>query len=325
MKFKKIILFAALMPLMLKFAYCADSKVGTGGAVFLKIPASSARGQALGNCGAIIEGAESMPLNPSGIASSQMRELSFSRLSWFEDYTGQYIGYVHPVGRAVMGFGFGYYGVENFDSRDIDGKPLYSDNIKVKNGYMSFTLAKAFLLEKFLLGASIKRVMEDSSGFDNSKKYENTVFDLGAMIKLGRKFIFGWSGQNFGDQKKVVQIQRLGLSLNLNPFMTVLAESKSYSDSKSKTGVGFEFNLPEELLQVGKVSLRIGYTPMDNHGENMEGGILDRFGLTDKHGVSFGFGIYSLQSLGYGFGLDYAMVPYGALGKTSQISLKMQF
>ncbi|MBU4205220.1 hypothetical protein KKH26_03555 [Patescibacteria group bacterium] len=309
------------MPLIFNFAYCADSKIGTGGAIFLKIPASSARAQALGNCGAIIEGAESMPLNPGGIASSQMREFSFSRLSWFEDYSGQYIGYVHPVGRAVMGFGFGYYGVDGFDIRDIDGIPLNSDSVKVSNSYMSFTLAKAFLLERFLLGASVKQVTEDN--YD--KKYNNTVFDMGAMIKLGRKLIFGWSGQNFGDQSKVIQIQRFGLSLNLNPFMTILAENKSYSDTKSKTGVGFEFNLPEEILQVGKVSLRIGYTPMDDHGENMESGILDRFGLTDKHGVSFGFGIYSLQSLGYGFGLDYSMVPYGALGKSSQISLKMQF
>ncbi|MCK4935843.1 MAG: hypothetical protein KAR84_03235 [Elusimicrobiales bacterium] len=321
MKFKKMILFAAMMPVIFSSAYCENSKVGTSGAVFLKIPASSARAQALGNCGAIIEGAESMPLNPSGIASSQMREFSVSRLSWFEDYSGQYIGYVHPVGRAVMGFGFGHYGVENFDARDIDGTPLYSDDIKVKNTFMSFTLAKAFLLERFLLGASIKRVSEDNY----SKKYDNTVFDMGAMLKLGRKIIIGWSGQNFGDQKKVVQIQRLGLSLSPNPFITILAETKSYTDSKSKTGVGFEFNLPEEVLQVGKVSLRIGYTPMDDHGENMDGGILDRMGLTDKHGVSFGFGIYSLQSLGYGFGLDYSMVPYGALGKSSQISLKMQF
>ena len=66
-------------------------------------------------------------------------------------------------------------------------------------------------------------------------------------------------------------------------------------------------------------------TPMDDHGENMDSDLLDRMGLTDKHGISFGFGIYSLQSLGYGFGLDYSMVPYGALGKSSQISLKMQF
>ncbi len=321
MKFKKIILFAVMLPLLFNWAYCADSKAGTSGAVFLKIPASSARAQALGDCGAIIEGAESMPLNPSGIASSQMREFSVSRLSWFEDYTGQYIGYVHPVGRAVMGFGFGYYGVDNFDVRQLDGKSLSADSIKASNSFLSFTLAKAFLLERFLLGVSIKKVIEDNY----SAKYDNTVFDAGAMLKLGRKIIIGWSGQNFGDQKKVVQIQRLGLSWSLNPFITILAESKSYTDSKSKTGVGFEFNLPEEVLQVGRVSFRIGYTPMDDHGENMDGGVLDKMGLTDKHGVSFGFGIYSLQSLGYGFGLDYSMVPYGALGKASQISLKMQF
>ena len=321
MKFKMMILFLAIMSLSAKSVYCENVKAGTGGSVFMKIPTSSARSQALGNCGAVIEGAESMALNPAGIASSQMREISFSYLNWFEDYSGQYIGYVHPVGRAVIGLNLAYYGVENFDARNIDGVPQSGDDIKVKNGYMSFTLAKAFLLERFLIGASVKRITEDNV----VEKYDNTVFDAGVMIKFGRKFVFGWAGQNFGDEKKVVQIQRLGLSWTPNPFVSILIENKAYTDSKSKTGLGFEFNLPEEILQVGKVSLRVGYTPMDDHGKNMDGGFLDKLGLSDNHGVSFGFGIYSLQSFGYGMGLDYSMTPYGALGKSSHVSLKFQF
>jgi len=313
-----VIVFAGLSGV-----YAADSGAGTAAASFMKIPASSARSQALGDLGSVlIEGAEGMPLNPSSIASSQMRELTFSYLNWFQDYSGQYLGYVHPIGQAVIGLNIAYYGMENFDIRDSDGKSLYGDNVKIKNWYGSFTVSKAFFLERFLLGASIKKVVEDNY----YKSYGNVVFDLGATIKIGRKFILGWSGQNFsGDEKEVVKIQRLGLAWNINPFLTAAFENKSYSDVKSKLSFGMEINLPEEILRVGRVSLRFGYNPMDDHGQNIDDGFLDRFGLNETRGWTFGFGIYTLRPGGYGFGVDYSLVPYGALGKSSQVAVKFQF
>lgn len=301
----------------------ADSGAGTSGSVFLKIPASSARGQAMGDLGSVlIEGAEGMPLNPSSIASSQMREFGFSYMIWFQDYSGKYLGYVHPVGQAVVGLNLAYYGIEDFDVRDPDGKPLYGENVSVKNGYGSFTLSKAFFLERFLLGASIKKVVEDN----HSESYGNVVFDLGATLKIGRRFILGWSGQNFsGDKEEVVQTQRVGLAWIMSPFITVAAENKSYSDIESKISLGVELNLPEEVLRVGRVSMRFGYLPMDKHGENLDDAIMDRFGLSDASGWTFGFGIYTLRASGHSLAVDYALVPYGALGKSSQLSVKYQF
>jgi hypothetical protein len=35
--------------------------------------------------------------------------------------------------------------------------------------------------------------------------------------------------------------------------------------------------------------------------------------------------LYTSQAFGYGLGLDYAMVPFGALGTVDQISLKVKF
>ena len=308
--------------------FAASDNAGTEGAVFLKIPTGSPRVQALGNCGvSLAEGAEAMGINPAGIASAQMREASFSYLSWFQDYSGQYLGYVHPIGQSVVGLDVAYYGIKNFDVRNQEGVPLYGADVKVNNGYAALTLAKSFFLEKLLLGISAKEVMEDNApGTDYAKKYQNLVFDAGAVVKLGRKLSLGWAGQNFsGRAKEVVKVQRLGLAYSFNSFFTVALEQKSYSDSGAELGGGVEFNLPEEVLQVGRVSFRTGYTAGDSHGRNIDDKTLDTLGMNNTAGWAFGIGIFSSQALGYGMGLDYTMAPYGALGKASQLSLKFQF
>ena len=323
-KFLGLVLFASsliLHPSSLLFA--ANSNAGTVGAVFMKIPTSSPRVQALGNCGvSLVEGAEAMGINPAGIASSQMREFSFSHLGWLQDYSGQYLGYVHPIGQSVIGLDMAYYSITGFDVRDSLGVPQYGADVKVRNGYGGLTLAKSFFLEKFLVGVSAKEVMEDNY----SKKYQNLVFDVGAVLKLGRRLSLGWASQNSsGTAGQVVKIQRLGFAFSFNPFLTMVLEQKSYSDSGTKIGGGVEFNLPEEVLQVGRVSLRAGYTGADNFGKNLDDKTMSSLGLQSTSGWAFGIGIYSSQALGYGMGLDYTMAPYGALGKTSQLALKFQF
>lgn len=301
----------------------ADESAGTYGAVFMKIPTGSPRAQALGNSGAaLVEGSEAININPAGIATSQLREFNFSYLSWFGGYGGQYMAYVHPIGQSVVGLNVAYYGIEDFDVRDSAGIPQYSTDVRVRNAYATLALAKSFFLERFSLGASVKGVLEDN----HSVSYRNYVFDLGASLRLGRRLSLGWSGQNYsGRDQEVVQIRRLGAVFSPSPFFTFLLENKKYSDrGDSALGGGLEFNIPEEVLQVGKVSFRAGYTDTSDFGKSYDES-LDRFGLTEASGWSFGIGIYTAQSLGYGVGIDYALVPYGALGKANQISVKMQF
>ncbi len=304
-------------------AAAADTKIGTEGAVFLKLPTGSPRAQALGNNGvSIVEGGEAMGINPAGIASAQMREFSFSYLNWVQDYSGQYLSYVHPIGQSVVGVNLAYYGIKGFDVRDADGVPQTGTDVKVRNGYTSITLAKGFFLEKFLVGVSAKEVLEDNY----EKEYKNLVFDAGAVLRIGRKLSLGWAGQNFSGKKhQVVKVQRLGGAWVFNPFLTLALEQKTYSDRKGKLGGGVEFSLPEEFLQVGRVALRVGYSPSDNFGKNMTDKTMDSLGMNDISGWAFGVGIYSAQSMGYGMGLDYTMAPYGALGKSTQLALRFQF
>ena len=304
-------------------AGAAENKIGTDGAVFMKIPTGSPRVQALGNCGvSIVEGGEALGINPAGIASAQMREVSFSYLSWIQDYSGQYMSYVHPVGQSVIGVNVAYYGIKGFDVRNDQGVPQYGADVKVRNGYATLGLAKGFFMEKFLVGVSAKEVLEDNA----SAEYKNLVFDFGAILRLGRKLSLGWAGQNFsGKKKEVVKMQRLGAAFAFNPFLTLALEQKSYSDRNAVIGGGVELSLPEELLQVGRVALRVGYTPADSHGKNTDDKTLDSLGMTDTTGWAFGVGLYSAQALGYGMGFDYTFVPFGALGKSTQMALKFQF
>jgi hypothetical protein len=305
-----------------------DPNIGTAGAAFMKIPTGSPRAQALGNCGvSVVEGSEAMTINPAGLATSQMREAGFAYMSWLQDYSGQYMAYVHPVGQSVIGVNFASYGIQGFDARDEQGIPQYSQDIKVTNRYATLSFAKSFMLERLLFGLSIKEVFEDNY----VEKYRNTVMDAGVVFKPFRKLSLGVSGANLNvnaDSKRIGKVSRLGGAFALNPFLTFMLEFKGYTDRRTHLGGGIEFNLPEEVLQVGRVSLRTGFVRLsgaDDYGKNYDDKTLDTLGLRTAAGWTFGIGIFSAQAMGFGISLDYTMIPYGALGKASQMMVKAQF
>jgi hypothetical protein len=301
----------------------AADNSGTSGFAFLKLPTGSARFQALGNNGvSLLEGSEAMSINPSAIAFAQMKEVGFSMINWLEDYDGKYISYVEPHGTNVIGVNLGYYSTDGFDVRDKDGVPINAESVKFKNMLGSLTLAKSFFMERFALGISGKYVSEDRY----LTKENKFVIDWGAILKLSRKISFGFSQQNItGDNKKIVGVMRYGASLSLSNYITVTADNRKYTDTEAKTGFGIELTLPEELLQYGKFVFRAGYNNNGNFGKNYDDSTLEKLGLSSSSNWSFGIGIYSAQSLGKSYSLEYALTPYGELGKTSQISFKLQF
>lgn len=325
MKKIKLNTFAILSTLLFTYmcapAYAERNNVGTDGGVFMKLPIGTPRAQAMGNTGvANTEGGEALGINPAGIAGSQMREISFSHLSWFQDYGGNYLSYIHPYGQWVLGANVAYMTIDDFDVRDQSGVKKPSD-VTVRNGFATASLARGFFMERFMLGASIKGVLEDNY----TKKYNNVVFDAGAILKIGRKISLGMAVSNMSGRDDVVQIQRMGGTFRFNSYLSVNVENKNYSDRGSLLAGGVEVSLPEELLQVGKVSLRAGYTPSDDLGRNRDDDTMESFGMQELSGWAFGFGLYSAQALGYGVGIDYTYAPYAALGKTSQIAVRFQF
>lgn len=323
-KARNFLFFFAVLLMAAAPSFASENKdIGTEAGVFMKIPMGASRAQSLGNTGvSITEGAEALYVNPAGIAASQMRELGLAHLSWFQDYSANHLAYVHPfqTNKWVFGANVSYASIEHFDNRDESGVPM-NDDILVRHGYATASLAREFFMEQLLLGGSVKAVLEDNY----VKEYKNIVYDFGAILKIGRRLSLGMSSTNISGGKDVVQLQRLGAAFRFNSYLHVNVENKTYSDRDTILAGGVELTLPEELLQVGRVSLRVGYSPSDDLGKNRDDKTLETFGMQEMSGWSFGFGLYSQQALGYGVGIDYAFVPAGALGKISQLSVRFQF
>lgn len=304
-------------------ARAADSNAGTSGANFLKIGQGSARAMALGGAYvALSEGSDAMAWNPAGLAVTQQRELGFSYLRYIQDVDSPlYLGYAHPMGRTTWGANLSYISISGFDVRDANGIPQPESEVGVRDGQMSLGIARSFWYEKLFLGSSLRVVHEDIAG-----SVKNTlVGDFGAILKPNPTLSLGFAVQNFGTgSANVARITRAGAGLRMGDFVTVGLELSKASDSSARVALGGEFQLPEEYLDVGQLSFRIGYRSADSLGQSRDE-TLKSLRLDRASNLSFGFGMYTSQAFGYGVSLDYAFVPYGALGTVDQISVKMKF
>jgi len=318
----RLLVLFTLLPFMAATARAIDSSAGTSASTFMNLGMGSPRAQALGNAYvALADGSDALAWNPAGIASCQQREVAFSNLSWIQDYSGKYLSYVQPLGQAVIGVNFAYMSMDGFDARDANDIPQPNDTVNVNNTFGTLALARNFFSDTLSLGAGVKRISENNDGTE----YSNVVFDFGAKLKFGRRVALGWALQNLGDKKEVVEIQRYGAAWAVNSFFTVTGEMSKPSDNKQRVGVGLEINLPQEMIEVGKFTFRVGYFDRDNTGKNYSDSFLSDMKLSETSKISFGCGLYSNEIFGYGAGIDFAMVPYGALGRATQIAARFQF
>ena len=304
-------------------ARALNSNAGTGGANFLKIGQGSARALALGRAYvALAEGSDALIWNPAGLAVTQQRELGFSYLRYVQDVNSPlYMGYAHPMGRTTWGANLSYISVDGFDVRDANGVPQQNTNVGVRDGFVTMGLGRSFWYEKLFLGGALRVVHEDIA----SSIHDTVVGDLGAIFKPNPTLSLAFALQNFGSSSEnVARITRGGAGVRMGEFVTMGLELSKASDSGARVGLGLECQLPEEYLDVGQLSFRLGYQNGDNLGQSFDE-TLKSLRMDRASGLSFGFGMYTSQAFGYGVSLDYAFVPYGALGTVDQISVKLKF
>lgn len=317
------LLAAALAAAPAAFA-ATDPSAGTGGAAFMKLGIGAPRAQALGNAYvALAEGQEAMLWNPAGLARAHSREITGTVLSWVQGMQGEYLGYVHPLGRSVLGLSFAYMSISGFDVRNDQGLSVENDHVVVRDGFASASFARSFFVEKLFVGATLKGVYEDNAAAPRS----TLVGDVGLLFRPNASLQLGAAAQNLlGSPSAVVQTSRLGAAYRPNEFLTFTVESSKDSDNASRVGAGVELNFPQEILQVGEFALRAGYFGRDSLGQGYENG-LKPFGLdlSKVSGLSFGAGLYTTYLMGYGIGLDYAYLPFGSLGVVNQLGVKVSF
>lgn len=321
-------LLAVFVMLAAARAWAIDPAAGTGGAQFLKIGQGSARAMSLGKAYvALAEGTDSLTWNPAGLAVTQQKELAFSYLRYVQDVNTTvgvwpgYTAYAHPMGRTVWGANIGYLRMGGFDARDVNGIPLEDSGVDVTDGFATLGIARSFWYEKLFLGGALRVIHEDIAG----ASHDSMVGDFGALLKPNNTLSLGFAVQNFGTSiENVPSTTRGGAALRLNDFVTLSLELAKAADDGSRVGLGAEFQLPEQYLEVGQLTFRAGYYNQDGLGQSFND-TLKTFRMDRTSGLTFGFGLYTSQAFGYGLSLDYAFVPYGSLGTVDQISLKLRF
>ena len=298
-----------------------SSNAGTSASAFLKIDAGSPRAQALGNAYvSIADGPEALFWNPAGAASATTRELQFAYLDYLQGYKARTLAYLQPIGKTIIGVTLNYMDMDGFDFRGERGELQPEVGVPVQNFVGGLSIARGFFNQKLQIGGTAKYISEKL----DTDRYDNVGFDVGAKLRLINWLGLGGALVNIGDKEEMPRGLRLGADVNTRYF-TVSGEYMKYRDDKARYGVGLEVHIPEDLLQVARFDLRVGYYTRTNTGTNEKDSWVGDLGLAETSKVSFGFGIYSSELFGYGASIDYAVTPFGALGTSQQIALAIQF
>lgn len=316
-----------VLTILTAFLLCAfsahakiDSNAGTSASSFLKLGTGAPEAQAMGNAyTALSSGVQALFWNPAGAATSTTREIQVSHMQWFEGVGDSAVGYIQPIGKTIVGVTLRYLRLSDIEATGSDGINQNTTGQVMQDFVGSISLARTFfsILD---LGATARYINEELDG----TKYINAAFDLGAKLRLlNNKVVLGFMGQNLGDKDEVPTAIRGGAAFNTKYF-TISGEVVDYADDKVRYGVGLAIHIPEELVQVASFDLRVGYYNRENTGF-AESGTAKSIGLDTTSKISLGFGFYSSEVFGYGLGLDYAMMPSGALGTAHQLAVRLQF
>lgn len=316
----KVLILCFTLALCGANAYAGKSDVGTSASAFLKIGAGTPRAQALGNAFvSIADGPEALFWNPAGAASATTRELQFSYLDYLQGYKARTLAYLQPIGKTIIGVTMNYMDMDGFDYRDDIGQQNPTVGKPVQNFVGSVSIARGFLDQGLQIGGTARYINEKL----DTNRYTNVGFDVGAKARPWKWLGLGGAIVNIGDSDEMPRGVRLGADINTK-YWTVSGEYMKYSDSDAHLGIGLEVHIPEDLLQVAQLDLRVGYYDRDSTGFSTSDN-LKSLGLDSTSKVSFGVGVYSSELFGYGASIDYAVTPFGALGTSQQIALSIQF
>ncbi len=281
------------------------SLLGTdpGTAVFplLKIgqgPRASALGEAFT---ALSDDATAVYWNPAGLGQVAGHQFAISHQQWFADIKDEEVHAAIPAGPGTVGLGLVYTGEPDL---------LYWNQVEqrydsLRAWYTMLTAGYGLpLSDRYRIGASLTGLYQDlnlENGFGGA-------VDIGAVGHPVDNLGIGLAVRHLGTMSFGAGAERLpmefaaGATYEFGKFRGTLDAVFPFLDDNPSVRAGLEFT-PVRVL-----ALRVGYRTGPVH--------LPSLGLVN--GLSAGIGV----TVG-NFGLDYAMVPYGELGMTHRIGLRL--
>jgi len=266
---------------------------GTTSANFLKVGVG-ARATALGEAyTALVDDASALYWNPAALANMENSEFFTAYNSYLVGVSQGYIALSFPSLGGNLGIGANYMDMGKFEGYNQSGNP--TGNFGATDSYIFLGYGKK-LSGGWSLGISLGS-LSDKIKDDTKSCLAGTV---GVLKEIGGKYRLGAAAQNLGQNlgKDPLPLTfKIGGAAKFSS-LTLSADACLPNDNDAYFCLGLEWNLMKAF------ALRAGY----------------RTGRDEGSGLSAGLGFKVGK-----FAFDYAFIPYGDLGDTHRVSLKIGF
>ena len=241
--------------------------------------------------------------NPAGLAQLNRMQFGFSHHEWIVGTRDENLVGAIPLGPGFLGAGAVHSAVRDIETWDPENNPGPSVTAHAAYAAIGYALRP---IEPLYCGIALKGMYDnlvDRTGYGGCA-------DIGLLYRPFRWLAVGLAGRNLGPDMRygatgwsLPAALRLGASIS-RPRFRLLVDANAPIDNSPDFHLGGEYDLHPY------VSLR--------------GGV--RLGPQDWRSL----GWQSLLTGGCGihydrFALDYAIVPYGQLGLTHRIALRINF
>lgn len=300
---RKAHLLVAAALLLAPAAVFADGTTAS----FLKL-GSGARATGLGGAYTAVSGdINSISYNPAGLASLKKSEAGFTRAELVDGVSYNFLGYSQPAAKGTLGLGVNYLGQSSIEGRGVNREAtgaFQASDTAINLAYArQITAMSGVGLNFKYITSRIAGESADGWAVDAGWQYRTPVKGLGlgfAVQNLGPKMQF----LDEGSALPLTASAGAGYSL-LDNVLLSLDVSRQVNEKKTVFSFGSEYAVFNSLF------MRAGYLASSTTGGS---------GITDVGGFKAGFGL-KLK----GFNLDYAVTPFGDIGKAHRLSLGAGF
>jgi hypothetical protein len=279
---------------------------GSAGASFLKV-GWGARPAAMGEAyTGLADDIDAIYWNPAGLTYIKRQEQTFAHNSWLEAINVEYAAMASRLNaRSVAGAGIEYMNVGDIARTDRFGYDAgyYSAND------LALMFSYARVLKPGLSAGATLKIVNEKLEAESARAF---ALDVGAIYEKP-KIRLGLSIKNLGTGLTFVKeatplpmVLRLGASYKLGKNMLLASDVSMPFDDSLGLHFGAEYIYPK--VKKVRLALRAGFKTAQMAY------------LGAMSAISLGFGVESGN-----YGLDYALAPYGDLGMTHRISLKIKF
>ncbi|MHB2026654.1 MAG: OmpA family protein [Elusimicrobiota bacterium] len=308
------------------FAVAAETDYAAGAAALpLLESAGTARSMAMGSAVvAVPGGAASVLWNPAGLGQMDSDEINFDHNSGLGNIYQETAIFGSPLGEVKnsgkggslggIAASFSYVNYGSFSGSNIAGLPTGNYNAADFSGSVGWGKE---LLPGLSGGISIKTDHSDLAG----QIYDVYATDIGLLwavipnLNLGLTYSNLNLGNNVGGSQ-LISGWRLGAAYTLNKRWILSAQGELQNQAMDRIQMGTEYLIGNLRKKSNVIALRAGY--QINYPNPQLGGVQ---GIADMTGMTVGLGYTITRSLT----ADYALLPYGGLGISQELSLTFKF